>query len=155
MQGKNILTNFMIGICFLTFCFMVLVIAQFALRPALKQNTISFPDLSDENSKYAAMAVIISIPNNGDNSPNKAIIGDTAILLRKGDAAYLQITTLYDRASVNIQNEYVSDEAIVSITPYKGGVKITALKAGEASVHAVKEGKLTPVAVVVVIDDEK
>jgi hypothetical protein len=80
---------------------------------------------------YYSGAVIVSVPETVTGG-RKVVFGAVSVVLFAGDTAYLQYSLLSDGRQTNYKNQYLYDGNIVNVENDVYGVKITALREGEA-----------------------
>jgi hypothetical protein len=131
------------GIVFLSiFCFSLVLNGVVVFF--MCSSSSSFISYKKVDALFSA-AQIISAPEGGGVE-----FGTVTISLFAGEAAYLQYSLIYEGRQIDYNNQYLFDGNIVGVENDSFGVKITALKEGEALLQVFSNSGFSNIANVIV-----
>ena len=120
------------------------MLAAGALRSKPAVQTLSFFQM--EGSIVAAMVVSVPLETGG------IVFNPAEIVLRKGESATLQISSVSGGMQANWIIQALYDRSVVSVSPNATGITITAIEIGECPLQTLASEGITDVALIKVVE---
>jgi hypothetical protein len=137
MQNKNSRTIFLIA-------FSISAIFNLVIIFFMIFNTSSFLSYKKLDN-YFSGAQLVSVPKG-----RLVEFGAVTVSLQEGDVAYLQYSAMMEGDQLNYSNRYLYDGNIIRVEDDAFGVKITAIKEGEALLQVFSNDGFSNVANIIV-----
>jgi hypothetical protein len=142
MKGRKI-KIILFAVFLLSVFFNVLIIVS-----ALANTSAFFSYRKTDN--YFSGAQVVSVPEG-----RQVEFGIITVSLLEGDTAYLQYSVISRDGQVNYNNQYLFDGGIVNVENDFFGIRITALKEGEALLQVFSNNGFSNIANIIVRPREK
>ena len=132
-------------VCIVSLTLNALVAAFLGFAFSSKKAFIAYEDMDTNGLRYTAAVCAASVPEG-----QAAVFGPVEFTLRPGETAALQFSARINGSQLNAALDPLYDRDIVEVHPSPFGLRIKALKSGEAVLQTLTARGIRDVAVVTV-----